>query len=142
LENFDWVAITCENKNINSSTPFTSDILHMWDCCYVNGKKIAEMPHKIVVGLKCSNDSRTERAMVFAVLVPHVWTSGRGLTRPTQSSQLECPIPAPGLEAVWQRRERLVHGPSHSFIGTRLPGKALFMSGFTEGLLSASLTPH
>jgi hypothetical protein len=59
------------------------------------------MPHESLTKVNYSNDSRPERAVVFEVLVPHVWTCGRGLTRPTQSVQLEYSILAPGLEAVW-----------------------------------------
>jgi hypothetical protein len=59
------------------------------------------MPHERMTGVNYSNASRPECAMVFEILVPHVWTCGRGLTRLAQSLQLEYSISAPDLEAVW-----------------------------------------
>ena len=49
----------------------------------------------------CTDVFRPERAMVYAVLVPHVWATGRGPPGPCQGAQHEHSIIAPGVGAVW-----------------------------------------
>jgi len=49
----------------------------------------------------CTDGFRPERAMVYAVLVPHVWATCRGPPGSNQGAQHEHPLTAPGLGAVW-----------------------------------------
>jgi hypothetical protein len=49
----------------------------------------------------CTDGFRPECAVVYAVLVPHVWATGRGPPGSNQGSQLEHSLTAPGVGAVW-----------------------------------------
>jgi len=49
----------------------------------------------------CTDGSRPERAMVYAVLVPHVWATGRGPPGSNQGVQHEHSITAPSVGALW-----------------------------------------
>ena len=86
----------------------------------------------------CTDGFRPERAMVYAVLVPHVWATGRRPPGSNQGAQHGHSITAPGVGAVWQRGECLVHGTRHRVFDPRLPGKTLTVLGLTEDLPSAS----
>jgi hypothetical protein len=72
-----------------------------------------------------TNGSRPERAVVYAVLVPHVWAAGRGPSSADEGAQHAGAITAPAVGSVWQRGQCVVHGTGHGVFDTRIPGKTL-----------------
>jgi hypothetical protein len=71
----------------------------------------------------CTDGFRPERAMVYAVLVPHVRATGWGPPRSNQGAQHGHSVTAPSVDTVRQRGKRLVHGASDCVFDPRFSGK-------------------